>query len=99
MNTPQKHIAALAALAVLAASTLGAATPVSAQVPFAGAPGFGQPHGERHPELRRALETLRHTEYDLRHANRDFGGHRQKAADLCHAAQNQILLALRSDRS
>ena len=98
MNTLQKHIAAFAALAVLGASTLGVAAPASAQAPFPGL-GYGQPHGERHPELRRALATLRRTESDLRHANRDFGGHRQKAADLCHAAQNQILLALQSDRN
>lgn len=98
MNTLQKHITALAALTVLSASAFGLAAPASAQAPFPGTPGLGQPHGERHPELRRALATLRRTEYDLRHANRDFGGHRQKAADLCHAAQDQILLALRSDR-
>ncbi len=96
MNMLQNRIAALAVLAVLGASTVGLAAPASAQVP---PPPFGGPvRGERHPELRRALATLQRTEADLRRASRDFGGHRQKAADLCHAAQEQIQLALQYDR-
>ena len=97
MNTWQKGITALAALAVLGASTLGLSAPASAQVPPP--PPFGGPvRGERHPELRRALATLQRTEVDLRRSDRDFGGHRRKAADLCHAAQVQIQLALQNDR-
>lgn len=98
MNTSHKLTAALAALAFLSASALSLAPSASAQVPPA-PPLAGQHPGERHPELRRALRTLARTETDLRRANRDFGGHRQKAADLCHQAQQEVQLALQSDRN
>lgn len=100
MHTIQKLTLALAALAVLGASTLRITPPASAQILPPAPPIAGQRHGgERHPELRRALRTLARTEADLRHANRDFGGHREKAADLCRQAQDQIQLALQSDRN
>ncbi len=94
MNTSYKLTAALAALAFLSASALSFAPTASAQIPPA--PPIA---GERHPELRRALRTLQRTETDLRRVNRDFGGHRQKAADLCHQAQQELQLALQSDRN
>ena len=53
---------------------------------------------ERHPELRRSLRTLERVETQLRKSARDFGGHREKAADLCHQAEQEIQLALQSDR-
>lgn len=92
MNTSRKIAATLAVVAGLG---LAAALPVSTQAqtppPFAA-------RGERHPELRRALRTLERTEADLRRADRDFGGHREKAADLCRQAEGQIQQALRFDK-
>ena len=61
--------------------------------------GMHRGGGERHPELRRALASLVRTENQLRHSARDFGGHREKAADLCHQAQLEIQQALQSDKN
>ena len=100
MNTSKKLTAALAALAGLGAAAFSLVPAASAQVPPL-PPTVGGQHrgGERHPELRRALRTLGRTEADLRHSANDFGGHKEKAADLCRQAQEQIQLALQSDRS
>ena len=101
MNTSKKITTAVAALAGLGAVAFGTTLtqPAAAQAPFP--PAFaGRPHGgERHPELRRALATLRRTETDLRRSARDFGGHREKAADLCHQAQIEIQQALQYDKN
>ena len=101
MNTSKKLTAALAAVIGLGAATVSLAPPASAQVPPQPPIVGGQPHrgGERHPELRRALRTLQRTEADLRRSANDFGGHKEKAADLCRQAQEQIQLALQSDRN
>lgn len=101
MNTSKKLSAALAALTGFGAFTLSLAPAASAQVPPQPPTVGGQQHrgGERHPELRRALRALGRTEADLRHSANDFGGHKEKAADLCHDAQVQIQLALQSDRN
>ena len=101
MNTIQKTTTLLAAFVGLGALTLNLAPATSAQVPPQPPTFGGQQHrgGERHPELRRALRTLERTETDLRHSSRDFGGHREKAADLCRQAQQEIQLALQSDRN
>lgn len=101
MNTSKKITAAVAAIAGLGAIAFGTtlAHPASAQTPppppFAGQRGHGQ---ERHPELRRALRMLERTETDLRRSARDFSGHREKAADLCHQAEGEIQQALQSDK-
>ena len=100
MNTSKKITAAVAALAGLGAVAFGTtlAHPASAQVPsppFAGQRANGQ---EKHPELRRALRALERTETDLRRSARDFGGHREKAADLCHQAEGEIQQALQYDK-
>ena len=98
MNASKKIAAGLTALVGLGAVALGNPIAASAQgtviVPVAGAH-----RGERHPELRRALRTLERTETDLRRSARDFGGHRAKAADLCHQAQQEIQLALQYDKN
>ena len=91
-----KIAATLAIAAGLGAAGFALPQSASAQVP---PPPFGRPHQERHPELRRALASLARTESDLRHADRDFGGHRLKAADLCHQAQMEIRKAIQFDRS
>ena len=98
MNTAQKITATLAITASLGA--VGFALPQSshAQAPLAPAV-VRQMRAERHPELRRALATLVRTETELRKSARDFGGHREKAADLCHQAQGEIKLALQYDKS
>src|SRR6266852_4480526 len=60
-----------------------------APVPPTTAPAPGQQHRqrrERHPELMRALRTLQRAKTDLMQANRDFGGHRAKAAELTEQA-------------
>ena len=98
MKTSKKIVAGLAVIVGLSALTLGNPIPATAQgttVP----PIAGQRGGERHPELRRALRTLERTETDLRRSARDFGGHREKAADLCHQAQQEIQLALQYDKN
>ena len=100
MNINKIIVAGLAAIVGLGAVTFCGVTPASAQAPAP--PVFRQPGqhrgGERHPELRRALHSLERTEADLRRGDRDFEGHRQRAAELCHQAQQEIQLALRSDR-
>ena len=101
MNTNKKIVAGLAAIVGLGAVTFSTVSPATAQAPAP--PVFRQPGqhrgGERHPELRRALRSLERTETDLRRSSRDFSGHREKAADLCHQAQQEIQLALQSDRN
>ncbi len=103
--TAKKTIAVLTALTGIGGLILGgfALKPAGAQASVP--PGIGRPGGlghgrrnqERHPELRKALRTLERTEADLRRADRDFGGHREKAADLCRQAEQQIQLALQDD--
>lgn len=101
MNTNKKIAAGFAAIVALGAVTFSIVSPAAAQAPAP--PVFRQPGqhrgGERHPELRRALRSLERTEAELRHSARDFSGHREKAADLCHQAQQEIQLALQSDKS
>ncbi len=99
MYTPKILLPAVAALTLCAVLPAAAQTLPLPLPPAAGVQRTG-PHrgGERHPELRRALRTLERTEADLRRANRDFGGHRTKAANLCRQAESEIQLALQSDR-
>ena len=100
MNMQKKVAAWVAAIIGLGATALGG-TPVQAQTltPPGTAAGAGHRSGERHPELRRALSTLERVETQLRRANRDFGGHRAKAADLCHQAEQEIQRALQYDKN
>jgi len=101
MNTSKKNAAGLAALIGFGALTFGSASPASAQAPLPPTVigRHGQHRGERHPELRRALRALERTETDLRRSARDFGGHREKAADLCRQAEQEIQQALQDDKS
>ena len=101
MTTSKKIAAGFAAIVGLGAMTMSGAAlkPASAQAQVF--PGqFQRPlnGNERHPDLRRALANLERTETNLRRANRDFGGHREKAADLCHQAEQEIQLALQDDK-
>ena len=54
---------------------------------------------ERHPEIMRALKTLMRARADMRKANNDFGGHKEKAIDLTDQAINQLKAALQADKN
>ncbi len=70
---------------------------VSSAAPAAQRPNFERK--ERHPEIHRAMKALERAELDLRRADRDFGGHRAKAAQLIHEALEECRAALRADRT
>jgi hypothetical protein len=53
--------------------------------------------GERHPNIRRAIEALRAARNDLEHADHDFGGHRVEAMRAVDRAIEQLQVALRFD--
>jgi len=100
MYTSKKLTAAAAVLISLGTIALSAATaiPAAAQGPAAPFAGERGQNRERHPELRRALASLERTETQLRKSNRDFGGHREKAAALCHQAEQEIQQALQEEK-
>jgi hypothetical protein len=53
---------------------------------------------ERHPELMRALRILQRAHTTLMQANRDFGGHRAKAAELTNQAIREVQAAIQYDK-
>lgn len=53
---------------------------------------------ERHPELKHAMAALRRAQGFLQHADRDFGGHREKAADLTRQAIAEVEEAIKADK-
>lgn len=55
-------------------------------------------HRERHPEIRRAMAALQRAKTDLSKADRDFGGHRAKAAELVEQALAECRAALAADK-
>lgn len=55
-------------------------------------------HRERHPELMRALRTLQRAKTDLQRADRDFGGHRARAAELTEQAIRETQAAIQFDK-
>ena len=65
------------------------AHPAQAQGPMPPAPPVvrPQPRVSATPNCAARSAALERTETDLRRSARDFGGHREKAADLCHQAQ------------
>lgn len=54
---------------------------------------------ERHPELMRAMRTLQRAKTDLMRADRDFGGHRARAAELTDQAIREVQAAIQFDRN
>lgn len=89
----------------LAAGAPPAPAPKAAPVPAAAIPAATpapepayQRGGERHPEIRKAIEQLKRAQEDMRHAAHDFGGHREAALRACDEAINQLQLALQYDR-
>jgi len=89
---------ALAAMAILILALL---------LPF-GSPGALADHNpvpaatagasERHPEIREAIESLRHARAHIERAARDFGGHREDALRATDEAIRQLEICLRFDR-
>ncbi len=68
-----------------------------AGAPIPGAPGTGVPHGDRHPEMRRALKQLENAKESLQHATHDYSGHRDQAINLIDQAENQIRQGLEAE--
>ena len=71
-------------------------------VPAAAAPGTAHAAAaaapERHPEIREAIESLRHARAHIEHAAHDFGGHREEALRATDEAIRQLEICLRFDR-
>ena len=59
---------------------------------------MGKMGKEHHPELNRALRALNNAKMDLQKANRDFDGHRTKAAELTEQAISEVKAAIASDK-
>ena len=103
MNTAaKKWTAGLAALTGVGAVALGVAAPQPAAAQFPGArPAYGQGRhpfrAENQPEINQAIQTLQSTSRDLKRANRDFGGHRVRAASLVDQAINELRQAKQYD--
>ncbi len=98
----KKWAAGIAALAGVGAVALGIATQTPAAAQYAPAPPvYGQGRqpfrGEKHPEINRAIQTLQNTSRDLKRADRDFGGHRTRAASLVDQAVNELRQAKQYD--
>lgn len=101
MTVAKKCTLALAALAGLTALPVA-----QAQTPplHTGVPGmmrrseFRHPYRqERQPEINRAIRNLEQTSRELHRAERDFGGHRAKAAQLVDQALAELREAKRYD--
>ena len=56
------------------------------------------PHKERHPAIRAAINALEKAKVDLEHAAHDFGGHRAEALKAVDYAIKQLREALEYDR-
>ena len=78
-----------------------AAPPVHNALPVAAA---AAPHAnanatpEPHPEIREAMESLRHAKEHLDHAAHDFGGHRVDAIKAIDEAMHQLEICMRYDK-
>jgi hypothetical protein len=67
----------------------------------AAAPAFhanATPTPEPHPEIRAAIESLRHAREHLEHAAHDFGGHRVDAIRSIDEAIHQLQVCLEYDK-
>jgi hypothetical protein len=73
-----------------AAAAVPAATPQPAAAPAA--------VPEPHPEIREAIESLRHAKDHLEHAAHDFGGHRVEAIKAIDEALHQLNDCLKYDK-
>jgi hypothetical protein len=93
-------VAAFALAFAFAAGAPGA--PNSKAVPAAAAPAPAPAPaanaGERHPEIREAVESLRRAKAHMEHAANDFGGHRVEAIRATDNAIHQLEECLRFDK-
>jgi hypothetical protein len=67
----------------------------------AAAPAFhanANPTPEPHPEIRAAIESLRHAREHLDHAAHDFGGHRVEAIKSIDESIRQLQICLQYDK-
>lgn len=94
------------AFAGLALAILGSAAFVTessvAQVLPGTAPSYAQAkhqRGEKHPDLRAALNLLRRAHARLQNGARDFGGHRAAAEKLTEQAIDQVQAAMKADKN
>ncbi len=55
--------------------------------------------GERHPEIRAAIQALERAKRHLQEAAHDFGGHRAEALEAVNHALEQLKLALQYDKN
>jgi hypothetical protein len=53
---------------------------------------------ERHPHIHAAIHELKHAHKELKEANHDFGGHREKALKDIDAAIKQLEECLKHDK-
>ncbi len=104
MSMSTRARTALAA-SFLTAATLAASAATSAaaaQQPIPGVGGVVAPmrrgHGERHPEIRKAIRSLERARGALQNAAQDFGGHRADALAATDNAIRQLQLALQYDK-
>jgi len=74
-----------------AAAPQGGAPPTQGQRRRAG--------GERHPEIRAAIQALERAKRHLQEAAHDFGGHRAEALESVNKALEQLRLALQYDKN
>ncbi len=97
-HSTRKVATTMAVLGAAGAAVLGSTfvTPQSAQANVQNAQ-FVRYDGERHPELNRAISELRDAQNACRNADRDFGGHRAKAANLIDRAIDQLQQAKQFD--
>lgn len=58
-----------------------------------------QQGGERHPQIRAAMQALMNAERHLQEAAHDYGGHREKAMGLIKHAQEELRAGLAWDRT
>ena len=93
-----RRILALSGLiAIIAGTTYG----VQAQTPPPAPPVGSSPIKrlkEPHPEIRMALRALNKAMNDLKKADHDFSGHREKALDLTQQAIAECKAALQADK-
>src|SRR5438128_2350182 len=101
MRSPLFAIGSLVAVLTMGVPLVVRAQTDAPQAPVTPAPTVkqGRRHKEGHPELMRALRTLQRAKTDLMRANRDFGGHRAKAAELTEQAIQEVQAAIQFDKN
>ena len=100
MKITRTIAAGVGSLLLFAALALPAVAQTSPAPPPAPPPAPGQgnwKNHEHHPEIHRALRKLEKAEQDLGNASHDFGGHRAKAMQLIHQAEQELQQALQYD--